>query len=70
MKRMISFLLACCLMWGVFPFSGFQAKAATTNPLPFTDVTDDAWYKDAVAYVWENDLFSGTCRQALARVWG
>ena len=43
MKRMISFLLACCLMWGVFPFSGFQAKAATTNPLAFTAVTDDAW---------------------------
>ena len=28
--------------------------------LPFTDVAEGAWYYDAVAYAWENDLMTGT----------
>jgi len=28
--------------------------------IPFTDVPDDAWYRKAVGYAWENSLFSGT----------
>lgn len=36
------------------------AFAALTNVLPFTDVAKDAWYFDAVQYVYENELFNGT----------
>ncbi len=28
--------------------------------IPFTDVPDNAWYRRAVGYAWENSLFSGT----------
>ncbi len=31
-----------------------------TKELPFTDVTSEVWYEDAVKYVYENGLMSGT----------
>ena len=31
-----------------------------TVTLPFTDVTEDSWYNDAVAYVYEHGLMTGT----------
>lgn len=33
--------------------------------LPFEDVSQDAWYHDAVAYVYENGLMNGTKREKL-----
>ena len=32
------------------------------EPLPFTDVASDAWYAQAVAYVYRQDLMSGTAQ--------
>ena len=37
---------------------GFEA--VTEPEQPFTDVVEGAWYYDAVNYVYENNLFSGT----------
>lgn len=34
--------------------------------LPFTDVSEDAWYYDAVAYAYENGLFTGTSATTFA----
>ncbi|MCI8870643.1 MAG: S-layer homology domain-containing protein [Lawsonibacter sp.] len=34
--------------------------AEETQPLPFADVAETAWYHDAVRYVYENGLMSGT----------
>ena len=34
--------------------------AGNAASLPFADVSKGAWYYDAVQYVYENDLFSGT----------
>lgn len=62
MKKIISFVLACCLVWGatLFP-AGIRVSASEReDALPFTDVADDAWFRDAVDYVWEEGLFSGT----------
>ena len=62
MKKIISFVLACCLVWGatLFP-AGIRVRASEReDALPFTDVADDAWFRDAVEDVWEEGLFSGT----------
>ena len=36
------------------------AEIGEPEPLPFTDVAEDAWYYDAVRYVYEKELMSGT----------
>ena len=38
----------------------FREIPAEPEPLPFTDVPEDAWYSDAVRYVYENGLMAGT----------
>ena len=35
-------------------------KKITTEPLPFSDVPDEAWYADAVRYAYKNGLMIGT----------
>lgn len=52
-RKLISLLLAAVLLLGAL---ALPASAAGT---PFTDVSDNAWYKNAVTYVYENGLFSG-----------
>ena len=37
-----------------------EMRRAETVSLPFTDVSKNAWFYNAVKYVYENDLFSGT----------
>ena len=51
-KRWLPVLLAALLVGLVL-----TGNAAS---LPFADVSKGAWYYDAVQYVYENDLFSGT----------
>lgn len=38
----------------------FALAAEAVEPLPFTDVTEESWYYDAVRYIYENSLMSGT----------
>lgn len=54
MKRKLAALLACIMLVSccIIP-----ASAAST---PFTDVPANAWYAEAVAFTYENHLFSGT----------
>ena len=46
--------------------AAFTPKSQTDGegeaPLPFTDVVSDAWYAQAVAYVYRQDLMSGTAQ--------
>jgi len=37
-----------------------------TNPVPYTDVTKDAWYYDAVKYVFNNKVMTGTSESAFS----
>lgn len=55
-KRFLSMLLALCLVLGLVPTMAFAADGIH----PFTDVSDTAWYSDAVQYVYEHDMMVGT----------
>lgn len=52
-KRILSILLAVCLLAGLVP----PAVAAAT---PFSDVAPGAWYADEVRYVYDRGLMDGT----------
>lgn len=39
-----------------------QTEGEGEEPLPFTDVASDAWYAQAVAYVYQQGLMSGTAQ--------
>ena len=54
MKRKLAAMLACIMLISccIIP-----AGAAS---MPFTDVPENAWYADAVAFTYENQLFDGT----------
>ncbi len=52
--RLVSLFLAVMLLLSAL---ALPASAAGT---PFTDVPDNAWYKNAVVYAYENGLFNGT----------
>ncbi|HIX32236.1 MAG TPA: S-layer homology domain-containing protein [Firmicutes bacterium] len=41
-------------------------EEAPVSTLPFTDVAADAWYYDAVEYVYDNDLMNGTAPTVFA----
>ena len=56
-KRGICILLAICMMFGVVSMGVF---ATSPQPLPFTDVTQDAWYRPAVAHAHQNNMMQGT----------
>lgn len=55
-KRFLSMLLAVCLVLGLIPTMAFAANGTH----PFTDVSNTAWYSDAVQYVYEHDMMVGT----------
>jgi len=61
-KRVLSLLLALCLMLGVFP----SAALAAGEALPFTDVKASDWYADAVKYVYEKGMMTGTSETAFS----
>ena len=48
--------------------ASFKAVEEEPQPsgFPFTDVAEGAWYYDAVAYAWENDLMTGTSAATFA----
>ena len=53
MKRLLSLLLACCLILASFPLSASAAY------LPFSDVASNAWYRNAVEYVYQHGVMNG-----------
>ena len=55
MKRLVSAVIA-----GISAFSMGTGAFAAVEDTGFADVTADAWYADAVAYVQDNGLMSGT----------
>ena len=55
-KHFSGILLALCLVLGLLP--GMALATAGTHP--FTDVLDGTWYREAVQYVYENNMMSGT----------
>ena len=59
-KRMFSLLLALIMVAGLLPAAVMAADAQGETGLPFTDVPADAWYLDAVRYVYANGLMIGT----------
>ena len=60
MKRVLPVILALVLALSSFTFS---YAAETTG---FTDVSDEAWYADAVAYCQERGWMSGTSETAFS----
>ena len=58
-KRILSILLALIMVVGLLPAAVLAAETEGED-LPFTDVPKDAWYIDAVRYVYENGLMIGT----------
>ena len=66
-KRIISMLLIFCLVFSVSPATalaaerpGGQTAAAAAVSNPFNDVSESAWYYEAVMHVYANSFFSGT----------
>lgn len=53
-KKFVSLLLAAFLLLSALPLGAAAAE------LPFTDVPKGAWYEEAVTFVYEKGLFSGT----------
>ncbi len=39
--------------------SGTTEETTTSTQAPFTDVSESAWFSEAVTYVWENDMMNG-----------
>jgi len=60
-KRIFSLLLCTAMLCALLPG---QAFAGTNNP--FGDVSDGAWYSDAVDYVYANNLMAGTSNTAFS----
>lgn len=55
-KQFLSLLLVLCLVVGLIPSTAF----ATSGNHFFTDVATNAWYSDAVQYVYDHDMMNGT----------
>ena len=55
-RRVLSILLVLCMLLGVLPSTVFAASGSTS----FSDVKESDWYYDAVTYVSDNELMSGT----------
>jgi hypothetical protein len=56
-KSVLAFLLAVIL---VLPTAAFAAGNKEDDGLPFHDVSDSAWYAQAVAFAFEKGLMTGT----------
>ena len=59
LKRWFSFLLTTAMLFTTVP-TAFAAEG------DFRDVADGAWYTDAVRYVSENSVMSGTSADAFS----
>ena len=57
-NRALACLLTLCLLLSVLPVGSF-AQEQDNGKLPFADITAEAWYADAVCYVYENNLMDG-----------
>lgn len=55
-KQMVSLLLACLMLFGMVQSTALAVETAS----PFKDVKTSDWFYDAVQYVYEHDLMSGT----------
>ncbi|MBE6573935.1 MAG: hypothetical protein E7652_06035, partial [Ruminococcaceae bacterium] len=55
MKRLLSAVLTVIMLIGILPANAFAA-----TEYPFTDVSQNAWYRDAVEYCHINGLIMGT----------
>ena len=55
-KRVLSALLVACLTLSLLPG---MAQASDTDH-SFRDVSQDSWYREAVDYVYDRGLMSGT----------
>lgn len=55
-KRFLSVLLTLCMVLGMLPGTVFAANSS----IPFTDVKKTDWFYEAVQYVYENGMMSGT----------
>ena len=59
LRRFTCLLLCFCMLLTVMPCSALAAKV-NEGKHPFADVSADSWYNDAVQYVYEHGIFSGT----------
>lgn len=55
-KRFLCILLTLCMVLEMIPGTVFAANSS----MPFTDVKEADWFYDAVQYVYENGMMSGT----------
>ena len=55
-KRFLSMLVMLCMVVSLLPSTVFAANSS----VPFTDVKETDWFYDAVGYVYENGMMSGT----------
>lgn len=63
-KQFFSILLAACMLLGMF--SGPVHAAEPSGVCGFADVAPDAWYGDAVEFVYERGLMVGTTADSFA----
>lgn len=59
-RRFLSFLMVVCIIIGLIPSQALAAMQQTNSTNPFSDVSINDWYYDAVQYVYENNIFNGT----------
>lgn len=55
-KRFLCVLLTLCMVLGMIP----GTVLAVNSSMPFTDVKETDWFYEAVQYVYENGMMSGT----------
>jgi len=65
-KKIMSFFLVLCMILNMVPATAYTASGdgreimLLSNKTLFSDVKEKDWFYDAVQYVYENGLFSGT----------
>ena len=57
-NRALACLLALCMLLSALPVEIF-AQDTEGSTLPFSDLSDSAWYTEAVCYVYESHLMDG-----------
>ena len=58
-RRALSILMVFAMLFTLTPAAGFAAENTASSGADYTDVAQDAWYKDAVDYVTDNGLLVG-----------
>lgn len=59
MKRFFSFIIALYVMTSIFPVSAMAIEKNLVEN-PFSDVSDSAYYCEAVLWAWQENITSGT----------